>query len=373
MKDLILLFIISDIHLGHHINKTSRLVRLLFWFLDKYKKYLDKSDIFIIPGDIFDRLLNSNSKDYEEAIRFLTYLLKYCSEKHIKVRILEGTPSHDMRQIKVLYNIISDLDLDINFKYVDTLTIEHMEDLDIDILYLPDEWKSTPEAVWKDIQETLKKENKNQVDIVVMHGGFKYQLPLLAEHMHDENLFSNLTYGGPVISGHIHNRSMYKNIIVPGSFDRLTFNDEEEDKGGLLITYDKKHTKFTFKYLNNTYALRFTTFDLTKLDIKTVIKKLKQIKEKETHIRFLVKKESNIIDSLIELEAMFPEFKFTIKVLKDKDNAIREQDVLTLRKNLQENTKLDKQTIEDYIKAKISDSNKLNTILNEFRNILSKI
>ena len=373
MKNLINLFILSDVHLGHHINKTNRMVKLLFWFLEKYKNYLDKSDIFVISGDIFDRLLNSNSKDYEEAIRFLTFVLKYCSKKHIKVRILEGTPSHDMRQVRVLYNIIQDLGLDIDFKYVDTLSIEHIDDLDIDILYLPDEWKNTPEAIWKDIQEVLKKENKDKVDIVVMHGGFKYQLPLLADHMHDENKFVNLTYGGPIISGHIHSRSMYKNIIIPGSFDRLTFSDENEDKGGLFITYDKENTKFTFKYLDNKFALRFTTFDLTKENLKSIVKKLKQIKQKEAHIRFLVKKENNIIDSLIELESMFPEFKFTIKVIKDKENNIEESDILTLRNNLKESTKLNKNIIEDYIKTKVTDTSKLNLILDEFRNILNKI
>ena len=372
MKNLINLFVLSDIHLGHHINKTSRMVKLLFWFINKYKSYLDKSDIVIISGDIYDRLLNSNSKDYEESIQFLTYLLKYCNDKDIKVRILEGTPSHDMRQIKILYNIINDLKLDIDFKYVDTLSIEHMENLDIDVMYLPDEWKSNPIAIWKDIKALLKKENKDKVDIVVMHGGFKYQLPLLMDHMHDEKLFVNLTYGGPVISGHVHSRSIYKNIIIPGSFDRLTFNDEGEDKGGVFITYNKELTNFTFKYLNNRHALTFITFDLTKSNLKSVVKDLKRIKQKEAHIRFLVKKEANIIDSLIEIESMFPTFRFTIKVLKDKDN-LKNEDILSLRKDLKENTKLDKNIIEDYIKTNIKDTGKLNTILDEFRNILKTI
>jgi len=371
MYNKINMFIISDIHLGHNINNATDMIQNLYLFLEKHEQHLNKTNVFIIPGDTYDRLLNANSKDYVEIIKFLTYLVKFCASKNIKLRILEGTPSHDMRQLKVLYTIIQDLNINVDFKYIDTLSIEHMDDLDIDILYLPDEWKSNPKAIWEDIERVLKEHNKKKVDIVVMHGGFKYQIPMLAEHMHDENLFVNLTYGGPVISGHIHNRSAYKNIIIPGSFDRLTFNDEDEEKGGLLIIYDKKEKTFNFKYLNNKYALLFKTFDLRKTTLKNVIKKLKNIKQNKAHIRFIVKKEENLIDSLLDIEAMFPKFRFIIKTVKNDNDVINDNILEAVDNNL--NKKLTPDIIKTYIKNKVSDSKKLNLIIDEFETILKSI
>jgi len=370
MNKKINMFILSDIHLGHHINKTERLVKLLYAFLDKYKNYIKKSDLFIISGDTYDRLLSSNSRDLHLSLNFLTSLLNMCSKYGIKLRILEGTPSHDMRQIELLNSVLKDLKLDVDFKYIKELSIEHIEDLDIDILYLPDEWKAAPDEVWKDITKTLKKHNKEKVDIVVMHGGFRYQIPMLADHMHDEELFNNLTYGGPIISGHIHTRSKYKNIIIPGSFDRLTFNDEDEDKGGLFITYDKGNKSFNFIYLDNPNPMVFKTIDLKETNLKTLDNILRKLNEKDSHVRFLVDSNDKLNEVIMEFQIKYPNIKFYIKSNKDKNQTDKKIDLSTI--NL-DKVKITQDDIREYIINKERDNERLNIILEELNNIYNTL
>jgi len=363
-KSKITMFVISDIHLGHHINKATNIINNLTLFLNKHMSYLQKSDMVIIPGDIYDRLLSTNSLDYIEIQKFLTKFLKLCEELNIVVRTLEGTPSHDMKQMNALYNIIKELNLKIDYKHVTELSIEHLDKFDIDILYIPDEWKPKPEDVYKDVVNELKKHNLEKVDLVAMHGAFKYQLPEMVEVCHDEELYSNLTYGGPIISGHIHTRSKYKNIIVPGSFDRLTFNDEGEDKGGCFITYDKINYRFMFKFLDNKYAMVFKTLDVRGKTLKDIIEDIKKTKIKKGNIALLVNPEDKLNENLQDIANLFPEIKFKIKVKKDKekDNISK----LKLTNNGISDIKLDDKTIKDYIKNKVNDIDRLNLILDEF-------
>ena len=369
MANKINIFGFSDIHLGHNINKAPNIIKNLFLFINKHMSYLQKSDIVIIPGDIYDRLLSSNSLDYIEIQKFLTKFLKICEELNIIVRTLEGTPSHDMRQMNALYTVIKELNLKVDYKHISDLSIEHIDKLDIDILYIPDEWKPTPEDVYKDVIEEFKKHNLEHVDIVVMHGAFKYQLPEMVEVCHDEELYSKLTYGGPVISGHIHTRSIYKNILVPGSFDRLTFNDEGEDKGGYFITYNKKEHNFIFKFLDNKYAMKFITLDVRNETFKNIVDKIKKLKLKEGNVSLLINKEDKLNENIQDIAELFPNIKFKLKVKKETVKETK----LNLTTNSIKNINLDKPTIENYIKDKIEDPNKLKLILEELTNITNDL
>ena len=370
MSNKVNFFGFSDIHLGHHINKAQNIINNLSLFLIKYKDYLQKSDIVVIPGDIYDRLLSSNSLDYIEIQKFLTKFLKMCEELNIIVRTLEGTPSHDMRQMNALYNIIKELDLKVDYKHITELSIEHIDKLDIDILYIPDEWKPKPEDVYKDVINELKSKNLEKVDVVVMHGAFRYQLPEMVEVCHNEDLYTELTYGGPIISGHIHTRSVFKNIIVPGSFDRLTFNDEGEDKGGFFITYDKKSHKFMFKFLDNKYAMFFKTLDVRNKTFKEIVEEIKKLKVKKGFIALLVDKESKLNENLHDIANMFPNLKFKIKVSKDKE---KKETKLNLVSNNITNVKLDKDVITNYIKERIDEPERLKLILDEFNIVTEEL
>ena len=354
---------LSDIHLGHDKNSTENIVKNLDKFFLKYKDIIIKVRIIFISGDVFDKLLSNNNADYIIAMRWLTKLVKFCSTYSIKLRILEGTPGHDWKQVKVLYKIIEDLEIEIDFKYFEELDIEIMDDYNISILYVPDEWKPTSKEIYKDVLSKLKLYDLEKVDIAIMHGAFSYQLPDFIEGLLNPDDYLKIVKG-PIVIGHVHNRSMYKRIIVPGSFDALNHSDDDETKGGLLITYDNTTSEFNFKYLDNIYALKFKTINVVDKTYEELKKILSKFKKEEVHIRLLVGDDDNMSKNLLELKNMYPNIHFIIEKKNKKKKIKLKKNVVRIKKNL------DNDTMLEYILEKASiDNIPHDLIIKEFEKI----
>jgi len=368
MKSNINILVLSDIHLGHDKNKTLDIVTNLRKFFKTYRNKIIKADMIIISGDTFDRLLASNSLDLMLANEWLTELIKYCRDYNIKLRILEGTPSHDWKQVKNLYNIINSLNIEIDFKYIEILDIEYIEEYNLNILYLPDEWKHTSEDIYKAVLNKLKDYNLDKVDMAIMHGAFSFQLPDFLDNLLEPEDYLKIVKG-PIIIGHVHNYSKYKRIVVPGSFDALTHADDNK-KGGIFLNLDLNTKEFTFEFLENKYKLRFKTIDVTNKDVKEVIKILNKINDdKLQYIRLLINKNSTIQDSLNELKSMYPNIKLSTKDIDKKvvNKSIDETLVLKTTDNII----LDKDTILNYIEEKASHEDI--DIYNGIKNVISKL
>lgn len=314
-KQIIKYLVISDIHLGHNINKTEYIVNNLRNFIFKNKKFKNL-DIIFIAGDIFDRLLNPSSNDMILSCVWLTELVKFCKERKIKLRILEGTPSHDWKQAKLISNIIEKLNIEIDYRYIDTLFIEDMNDLGLSILYVPDEYKHKATDTFKDVKKLMKSLGKEMVDIAIMHGQFNYQLPIKLESSHNEEDYSSITRYYINI-GHIHTHSVRDFIIAQGSFDRLT-HGEEEDKGGVLVTLEKIFDKVGFKYefIPNHGAMIFKTVDYKDSDIEYILKDISSICKKlpiPSNLRILTKKHSELSKNLSTIKSLYPGINIKIE------------------------------------------------------------
>lgn len=314
-KQIIKYLVISDIHLGHNINKTEYIVNNLRNFIFKNKKFKNL-DIIFIAGDIFDRLLNPSSNDMILSCVWLTELVKFCKERKIKLRILEGTPSHDWKQAKLISNIIEKLNIEIDYRYIDTLFIEDMNDLGLSILYVPDEYKHKATDTFKDVKKLMKSLGKEMVDIAIMHGQFSYQLPIKLESSHNEEDYSSITRYYINI-GHIHTHSVRDFIIAQGSFDRLT-HGEEEDKGGVLVTLEKIFDKVGFKYefIPNHGAMIFKTVDYKDSDIEYILKDISSICKKlpiPSNLRILTKKHSELSKNLSTIKSLYPGINIKIE------------------------------------------------------------
>lgn len=263
-------FILTDLHIGLP-NVTEKIVdNLILFFLDK-KNVMKKVDYIIINGDTFDRMLASNSIHYKLAFKFITFLVKYCKQYSISLRILEGTPSHDNKQMENISIAIEEFN-DIDYKYVSTLSIEYCQMARKHYLYLPDKYRESGEEIQQAITDKLKEHNLDRVDMIFAHGNFNYQLPIKLKSGLDENFFLDIC-NYYIVIGHIHTRSIWQRIIAPGSFDRLEVN-QEEDKGGVLITLGKTIDNSTFEFITNDNAMRHDTLDLKDLDIKEAYKKV---------------------------------------------------------------------------------------------------
>ena len=339
-------FLLSDIHLGHNRTNTSYIVNNLNALFKKYEKEIKGVDIIFISGDVYDRLLQVNSPDSNLAYDWLTTLLKFCSTNNIKLRILEGTPSHDWKQVKLLYNIINKFNIDVDFKYFETIEIEfiRIREFELSVLYIPDEIYDNAERIWEEVTNKLEEHNLDKVDLIIMHGAFKYQLPIKnLDFLHDETRYINITEY-LINIGHVHNHSIFNKILCPGSFDRLTFADENDKKGGWLITL-YENGKVAKKFLENKTAMVFKTIDLTTNE-KQIEKILKTIPS-YSNIRLLVNKEDSIKNLVKELQFNFPNHRF---VIKDKNKA-NEKEIKINKNNKKElfKFKINKDNIENLI------------------------
>jgi len=319
---------LSDIHLGHNKTTTEEIVDHLYQFFQKYDKVLYDIDILMISGDIFDRLLPNNSKEYQLAVEWLSNVAKYCKTNNIKLRILEGTPSHDFKQLKTFNTVLTKLNIEVDFKYFDKIHIEYMEDLGIHILYIPDEINETAEETWEEVQSLLHSLELTQVDFTIIHGQFHYHLPMFTSPVsHRESDYLSITKHY-VVCGHIHNHSAYDRILTPGSFDRLTHN-EEEKKGGLLIYVNGAVREYLF--LENTLAKVYKTLHYQNITIEELMKDIRSLKlPPKSRLRIRVKAGSELKKSVDILRNTFKQYHIDIEYTDKKEE--KEQKVLFLEK-----------------------------------------
>lgn len=256
----------SDVHLLHRLVPTAHIVQNLRMITPDDESMRDV-DIIFIPGDVFDRSVPLHNPEIPLVIEWITYLFYICDKYDIVLRVLEGTPGHDWKQSQLFVDIHASLESNVDFRYVQVLEIENIQRFDINVLYIPDEWRTRCCDTWNDVLVCLQRHNLTQVDIVAMHGAFPHQLPQLwdgAIEMHNPDNFLNITKY-IILIGHIHKYSRYKKIISHGSVDRLA-QGEEGPKGWVVVTIYTDDT-WDHKFVENKNAYFFRTLDLSGKDM----------------------------------------------------------------------------------------------------------
>lgn len=310
--------VVSDIHFGSNKNKTTNIANNLLNYLYVNVKIIKDLDVFILAGDVYDRLLSMASLDNIIAMECLTKLCMFCKLHNIKLRILEGTPSHDNKQCKVLYTVLEELNIDIDFRYIENIEIEYMKEFDTYILYIPDEIHHNAEDTLKEVKVLMESMNLVKVHIAIMHGAFKYQLPMVdLASSHDENEYLALVEHYISI-GHIHDESVFKRILAQGSFDRLAHN-EENPKGAMYIEINNDRRNYTF--IENKDAMIFKSINIDNEDIMESIEYIGGILKdivSGSHIRLIMKSNNPLLKSVHDIYKRFPEYNFIVKSIKDE-------------------------------------------------------
>lgn len=260
------ILVFSDVHLGHRRTPTELIIDNLMKAVPDNTTSNDL-DMIIIPGDLFDRFLNLPQDDTYQIHSFIGWLLTLCKKRNITLRVLEGTPSHDWKQPKLIDQINEIVGADA--KHMPVLDIEHIDRFGIDILYIPDEWSHDNDDTWNQVQRLMIEKQLDKVDFTVMHGQFAYQLPPHVDApVHNPDRYADITRHY-VFCGHVHIPSQYRNIIVPGSFDRLS-HGEEGAKGSWIITVNPEGDD-TVVFNENKTAMTYMTIDCVGLDIDDVL------------------------------------------------------------------------------------------------------
>jgi DNA repair exonuclease SbcCD nuclease subunit len=320
-KETIRYLVLSDVHLGHPRNKTENIIHALDTFRENLNPELPL-DIIFLAGDIFDNLLDFSSPESNLATIWAAGLMKYCGRLNIKLRVLKGTPSHDWDQSEIFNTLAKAAKFPVDMKYVNSLSIEHMDDLGLSVLYVPDEWRSDPEVTYDEVRGLLAQDQLDKVDIAIMHGNFGYQLPpqaTKAPRHNEEKYLSIVKYF--ISIGHIHTSSVYSRILAQGSFDRLA-HGEEEPKGGMLCTiHQNGHGEYFF--IENKQAKIFKTINLRFNDVDAAIQQIERHTAKlpvDAYVRIRAKKDHPLIIGFDEVKKRFPLFHFTKITLEEEDD-----------------------------------------------------
>jgi predicted phosphodiesterase len=303
--------VLSDLHIGHPLNDFDL---LLEGFNQSVVPELYNSQAVFITGDYFHTALNLNHIHSQHAFSFLSKLLHLSKQYNFKVRILQGTYSHDRDQLKRFIPLITGWDVD--FKYIDTIYYEELSDLKF--LYLPDY------AVYQDLKNLtesvrqLSISNNHPVDFIMVHGLFdfyNYKGNLPCYNL--EYLSSLCKY--KILAGHIHTHRVFKKYISVGSFTRFR-HGEEEDKGFIVVTKDNDIWNIEFKV--NPCTIKFMEVLLPYDDPDQIFKEYQQFMQQHFHALDLayVKVVLHNLDQLNALKTYtwesYPKIIFTYKPIK---------------------------------------------------------
>lgn len=307
---------ISDIHLGHRYTKTrDEIACLRHDFPDN--DVTGELDIIFIAGDLFDQKLSLPDPDVIDIQVWSVDFLKMCAKRNIKVRIVEGTPSHDAGQSEWLVRWNTEYQINADIRYFPTLDIEYMEDLGIHILYLKDNYRTKAADTWVEVQKLLVLHGLEQVDHVIMHGAFHYQIPghrLICSHEAED--WSKIARG-VIIVGHHHVHNPWKNIYPPGSHNRLR-HGEEGKKGHIRVTMETP-TQPVVRFIPNKMAQIYSEVRVTGLDVEGVHAALEKLKYPAgSHLKLICNQGDVAAAILPELQLIYGKWRLTLERAKSK-------------------------------------------------------
>lgn len=300
--------VISDVHLGHHRTKSDFIINnLTKAFFDS--GLLSTVRLFVIAGDFFDRLLMLPIEDVRIIEDWVVRFLMICQKHEIIVRVLEGTPSHDWKQSRMFEDKNRHLGNKVNLKYIDTLSVEFIPELDASVLYVPDEWAEEADDTWRQVTSMLRGMGLDRVDFAFMHGCFKYQLPIQSVASHDEERYLSIVTEGIWI-GHHHLHTRCDRIFAQGSFDRLSHGEESPKGFGL---YRVKNGKGTFEFVENPGAKIYKTINLVGLTLEEAVMALSPCNDYPmgSHFRIVTRRTDGVSSNMAVIKDKFPGYYWT--------------------------------------------------------------
>ena len=310
----------SDIHLGHRNNSAFDIILALDQLIHT-DKLLEKIDLLVFAGDVFDRLLDLGHPNLADIDNWIARLLYACQRHNVVFRVLEGTPSHDRKQSERFVTIHQIINSTVDFKYITTLEIEYHTGFDAYILYIPDEYKPTTDETLADVRELLSSRGLDTVDIAVMHGQFEYQLPVDIKTIpcHDSHAYQELV-NYLILIGHVHTHSRNGKIIAQGSTDRLK-HGEEEPKGYVYVEIEPDEKPQVY-FIENKLARIYKTFKCYGMELDATLTYLaEKIHDLPGNAAIRVEAEPShpLFSNMNEVMKMYPTLTWS-KLAKDQED-----------------------------------------------------
>ena len=307
----------SDVHLGcPRLDPELTVHNLLQWIVPLIQHH--KPDLIGLQGDLFDTSISYSDRWSPAIVEFIGTLLNTAREYNVAVRVLRGTFSHDRTQSNLFPILNKTLGINVNLKYVDCISVEHIPEWDVKIGYIPDNVPfSSSEEVITHLKEKMRERGWESLDYLYMHGSFDHTLVGPAQK-HCRVLFREEQFDFVkrfVVTGHIHMHSIKGRILNNGSLGRLDFRDTDEPKGCILIEDDGTNANISF--LENPTTCVFKRWDLSSIDLEDTspltpyLKLLEDLpKNVECHIKVFHKLPEVANQIIQHFREQFPSIKF---------------------------------------------------------------
>lgn len=196
-----------------------------------------------------------------------------------------------------------------------------MVNLNLKVLYVPDEWGGSAEECHRQLEILLQEEGLDQVDIGIMHGMFEYQIPDAGK----DPLIHNSEYYLSIVKyfiniGHVHTASVMLRILAQGSFDRLA-HGQEEKKGAIQVNL-RLNGDHSFEFIENKGAMLFKTFEIPDMDLEIATAKLQSKVDSlpdHSHVRVRAPKGAPIFTVMDFFKKEYPGITFKKDAVDEKE------------------------------------------------------
>lgn len=325
-NDVAQLLFCSDLHFGAHHMNQAEMARA---FADTIFPLIPDTDIMFINGDFFDTLVIFDNAGFDPIYDTILNLFSLCEHHQIKLRVLQGTWTHDRNQCKRFEAFYRNHKGTFDFRFVDGIELETLtvKDRDLRFFYVPDDlpYKSSDDIVAV-IEEKMREKGWDTVDYGCMHGFFDFTFPKNVNPggtiVFRENQFPFVTKMIDV--GHVHQHRCSGKVISNGSFDRLN-HGEEDLKGCVLVKDHPDH--YTATFIENKQSAVFDTLVFDKGDDTEVLRqKVKAhlaslTTDRVIHLRCMVDSPDQYAAIKSWLKENHPTIKVVSKKKSDKDVA----------------------------------------------------
>lgn len=230
-------------------------------FFNAFLERIDKLDLLVIAGDVFDTKILLNSRTSLKALQWMSEVVDICKRRNCKIRIIKGTNSHDNNQLDAFngYDDGSDF-FHIYRECTSEETLPGMK-----CLYCPDEVMTQKE--WEDQYADLL--FGNIYDAIFFHGSFDIVLPEIvnqeSEFMGSKGIAFKYSHFKDIshimVGGHWHDGSSSEgeHMYYTRSYSRWSYG-EMNPKGFVYLDYDTDDKSYCLQRVINPYADRFITY-----------------------------------------------------------------------------------------------------------------
>lgn len=304
--------VLSDVHLGHRRTRSQHIIQNLRKAFPNSPK-TGELDIIFIAGDFYDHLLTLPELDVAEIDQYIVDLMRICAKYGIKLRVLEGTASHDYAQPERFLHLRDLNQIDVDLKYFNKVTVEVLDEPGISVLYVPDDMGDA-EHVLDLSRAAIAAAGLAEVDYAIMHGQFEHQLP---EHVqackHSRAEYEQLVRVA-IFIGHVHVRSIVGKVHAQGSFDRIA-HGEEGVKGHFRHRVDANGCVYT-NFVVNEGAMIYHTVPGVLQTLESVHEELTKCVAKypmSSHIRLRLTADNPALKSQAMLAAQYSRLVLTFE------------------------------------------------------------